>query len=32
VPAAVKFGAGGVLWLGILLWLWRGGRGQVDAE
>jgi len=32
VPTALKFGAGAALWLGILLWLWRGGRGQVDAE
>jgi hypothetical protein len=22
----------GVLWVGVLLWLWRGGRGGGDAH
>jgi uncharacterized membrane protein SpoIIM required for sporulation len=26
MPSAVKFSFGGVLWLAILYWLWRGGR------
>jgi uncharacterized membrane protein SpoIIM required for sporulation len=30
MPSAVKFTVGGVLWLTILLWLWRGGRGRAD--
>jgi len=32
VPAATKFGAGALMWIGILLWLWRGGRGLGDAD
>ncbi len=32
VPAPVKFGVGGGLWLLTLLWLWRGGRGVPDAH
>lgn len=31
LPDAVRFGAGGMLWLLIGLWLWRGGRGSIDA-
>lgn len=31
MPATIKFAVGGFAWLGILLWLWRGGRGQVDS-
>lgn len=31
MPAAVKFSVGGVLWAGVLLWLWRGGRGSTHA-
>ncbi|MGD9582576.1 MAG: stage II sporulation protein M [Lysobacterales bacterium] len=31
LPDALRFGAGGALWLLIGLWLWRGGRGSVDA-
>jgi uncharacterized membrane protein SpoIIM required for sporulation len=31
VPDPVKFGVGGLLWLSILLWLWRGGRGVTHA-
>jgi uncharacterized membrane protein SpoIIM required for sporulation len=31
MPAPIKFGVGSVLWLAILLWLWRGGRGRTDA-
>jgi uncharacterized membrane protein SpoIIM required for sporulation len=26
MPSSVKFSFGGVLWLSILFWLWRGGR------
>ena len=26
MPDSVKFSVGGLLWLLILLWLWRGGR------
>ncbi|MEO5560540.1 MAG: stage II sporulation protein M [Dokdonella sp.] len=32
MPSPIKFSVGGLLWLGILLWLWRGGRGQADVE
>lgn len=32
IPATTKFGVGALLWSGILLWLWRGGRGQADAQ
>jgi uncharacterized membrane protein SpoIIM required for sporulation len=31
MPNAVKFSVGGLLWLILLLWLWRGGRGMVDG-
>lgn len=31
MPNPIKFSVGGALWLLILLWLWRGGRGQNDA-
>lgn len=31
MPDPVKFGVGGLLWLLILLWLWRGGRGATHA-
>lgn len=31
IPASVKFSVGGVLWFVVLIWLWRGGRGQSDA-
>lgn len=31
VPAAVKFGVGGALWVLVLLWLWRGGRDRHAA-
>jgi uncharacterized membrane protein SpoIIM required for sporulation len=30
MPGAIKFSVGGLLWLGIALWLWRGGRGHGD--
>jgi uncharacterized membrane protein SpoIIM required for sporulation len=32
MPAPVKFSVGGVVWLTILLWLWRGGRGRAAAD
>ncbi|HHA2942505.1 TPA: stage II sporulation protein M [Stenotrophomonas maltophilia] len=32
VPAWTKFGVAGVLWAGVLLWLWRGGRGGGHAH
>ncbi|WP_337244644.1 stage II sporulation protein M [Luteimonas sp. gir] len=32
IPDPVRFGVGGGLWLLVLLWLWRGGRGGVDAR
>ncbi|MCR8714158.1 stage II sporulation protein M [Stenotrophomonas indicatrix] len=32
IPAAVKFSVAGVLWAGVLLWLWRGGRGGAHAD
>ena len=32
MPASVKFSVGGMIWLAILLWLWRGGRGQSGVE
>ncbi len=32
IPDAAKFGVGGGLWLLVLLWLWRGGRGSGDAR
>jgi uncharacterized membrane protein SpoIIM required for sporulation len=28
LPDPVKFGSGAVLWLLVLVWLWRGGRGR----
>jgi len=31
MPNVVKFTVGGMLWLLILMWLWRGGRGRTDA-
>jgi uncharacterized membrane protein SpoIIM required for sporulation len=31
MPAPVKFGVAAALWLLVLLWLWRGGRGVTDA-
>lgn len=31
MPDVVKFGSGALLWSGILLWLWRGGRGAAHA-
>lgn len=31
MPDPVKFGVGGLLWVLILLWLWRGGRGAAHA-
>ena len=31
MPNPIKFGVGGLLWLAILLWLWRAGRGQTSA-
>lgn len=32
IPAWLKFGVGGLLWAGVLLWLWRGGRGGSRAD
>jgi uncharacterized membrane protein SpoIIM required for sporulation len=32
LPNAVKFGSGALLWLLVLLWLWRGGRGIHDGS
>jgi uncharacterized membrane protein SpoIIM required for sporulation len=32
MPSPIKFSVGGLLWLSIPLWLWRGGRGQADVE
>lgn len=31
IPAAMKFGVGGALWVLVLLWLWRGGRDRHAA-
>ncbi|MET0892241.1 MAG: stage II sporulation protein M [Pseudoxanthomonas sp.] len=31
IPAAVKYSVSAVLWLLVLLWLWRGGRHQPGA-
>ena len=31
MPASVKFSVAAVLWSGVLLWLWRGGRGAAHA-
>ncbi len=32
MPAPVKYGVGAALWLAILLWLARGGRGRADVD
>lgn len=32
IPAWLKFSVAGVLWAGVLLWLWRGGRGGGRAD
>ncbi|WMJ70909.1 stage II sporulation protein M [Stenotrophomonas sp. 24(2023)] len=32
IPAWGKYSVAGVLWTGVLLWLWRGGRGSGDAH
>jgi uncharacterized membrane protein SpoIIM required for sporulation len=32
MPNVIKFSVGGLMWLTILLWLWRGGRGAADAS
>ncbi|HMB56286.1 MAG TPA: stage II sporulation protein M [Arenimonas sp.] len=32
LPAVVKYSVGAVLWSIVLFWLWRGGRGVVDAH
>ncbi|HEX7917199.1 stage II sporulation protein M [Rudaea sp.] len=32
MPSVVKFGFGALMWSGILLWLWRGGRGREATE
>lgn len=32
MPTWVKFSFGATLWLAILYWLWRGGRGGEDAS
>lgn len=31
MPSWIKFSVGGTLWVLILLWWWRGGRGAGDA-
>lgn len=31
MPNLVKLGVGALLWVAILLWLWRGGRGAAHA-
>ena len=31
MPGAIKFGVAAVLWSGVLLWLWRGGRRTTHA-
>ena len=31
LPDVVRFPVAGVLWTLVLVWLWRGGRGLVDA-
>jgi uncharacterized membrane protein SpoIIM required for sporulation len=28
VPAAIKYAVGAVIWVLVVLWLWRGGRGS----
>ena len=30
LPKTVKFAVGACVWLAILLWLWRGGRGRTE--
>jgi uncharacterized membrane protein SpoIIM required for sporulation len=30
MPKSVKFTVGAIVWLAILLWLWRGGRGREE--
>ncbi|MBK0053437.1 stage II sporulation protein M [Stenotrophomonas sp. S39] len=32
IPAWAKYSVAGVLWAGVLLWLWRGGRGGERAD
>ncbi|HDS0951257.1 TPA: stage II sporulation protein M [Stenotrophomonas maltophilia] len=32
IPAWGKYSVAGVLWAGVLLWLWRGGRGGSHAD
>jgi uncharacterized membrane protein SpoIIM required for sporulation len=32
MPDSVKFPVGGLIWLLIILWLWRGGRGSSYAN
>lgn len=32
LPNPVKFGSGALLWLLVLTWLWRGGRGDHDGS
>jgi len=32
VPAWGKYSVAAVLWMGVLVWLWRGGRGAGDAD
>ncbi|NYZ63504.1 stage II sporulation protein M [Luteimonas deserti] len=32
VPDPVRFSVGGALWVLVLLWLWRGGRGLAGAR
>ncbi len=31
IPGVVKYSVAGVLWTFVFVWLWRGGRGVVDA-
>ncbi|HZF97015.1 MAG TPA: stage II sporulation protein M, partial [Pseudoxanthomonas sp.] len=31
IPAWIKFGVSGALWLLVLAWLWRGGRDRVEG-
>lgn len=32
MPASVKYAVGIALWLLVLVWLWRGGQGDVHAD
>ena len=32
IPYAVKYAVAAVLWTGVIVWLWRGGRGGADKE